>query len=278
MTADKPNTPLETTASELSAEQIARSIRMTRTALDHGADELPYEISERLRAIRVRALAQAQQNTRVHTANPANAITEALNWRGTLAKWFKGSVAVSAFALALMISVVSIRSELTTDVAVSDRAISMSASTSATSPVASSEVSPLQPMANGAVNPAHPNNHNALLSASNQAPIAQASRNPERNSPAVSHTYGAGKVQTIASASEALETTRNDLVARTAPSAVNSANSTVPSTDDEIGMILHEQIPLQAYLNDDFARFANHQGINSIEKVSNTTVNADPEQ
>ena len=45
----------------------------------------------------------------------------------------------------------------------------------------------------------------------------------------------------------------------------------VSSTDAEIDMVLREEIPLQAYLNDDFTRYANHQGLEQIEQNSTTT-------
>ena len=64
MTADTRKKDHENTPIELSVEQIAYSVQVTRAALDHGSDELPYEISERLRAIRVRTRAsQAKRQT-----------------------------------------------------------------------------------------------------------------------------------------------------------------------------------------------------------------------
>ena len=66
-----------------------------------------------------------------------------------------------------------------------------------------------------------------------------------------------------------------------APAPVLAAAKTADvggSIDDDIALVLHEQIPLQAYLNDDFARFANHQGLSQIEQQSNSNNSASPEQ
>lgn len=277
MTADTQNTHSKNSSTELSLEQIAYSVRVTREALDQGADDLPYEISERLRAIRVRALAQAKQSTTVQEPTPTTHRSDVFNWRHQLAGWFKGGVAVSAFALALMISVVSIRSELTTDVAVSDRAMSMSAHSTEANQAASNESS--IPSGAQTANPVNTSKitPNSLLSmghANNNVHTAP-SHNRERNASAQNNSYAGGS--TLAVNNAPVSTLARAELANPAPTAT-SVNHNTASVDDEISMVLHEQIPLQAYLNDDFARFANHQGISSIEKLSNTTGNSSPEE
>lgn len=275
MTADTSNTYGNKISTELSAEQIARSVQITRAALDQGADELPYEISERLRAIRVRALAQAKQAP-VPTTQHSKTATSS-KWHHQLVGWLKGGIAVSAFALALAISVVSIRSELTTDVAVSDRAISMSNSTSnaANEQIAArSESDTATHSANAAISTGKntTNASNTLLSMSSHTRTG-AAHPPERNPAVENIAYGRANAAMSARPTSAPAATvaHAELAnpAATAPQAIQTS----AVEDDEIAMVLHEQIPLQAYLNDDFARFANHEGLSHIEKLSNTTSN-----
>ena len=263
MTADTQNKDHKNTLIELSVEQIAYSVQVTRAALDHGTDELSYEVSERLSAIRVRALAQAKQNAQQPAQEKTNAVTEIFNWRDKLAGWLKAGVAVSAFGLALVISVVSIRSELTTDVAVSDRAISMTES-SATSTANTQNAQAIS----------SPESTHALVDSANTATLHSATaphqhgRNTNINTSAKGNTSSAPAIATA------------DLAYQAPVPALAGANSAngAASVDDEIALVLHEQIPLQAYLNDDFARFANHQGLSTIEKLSNTNSSASPEQ
>ena len=263
MTADTQNKDHKNTPIELSVEQIAYSVQVTRAALDHGTDELSYEVSERLRAIRVRALAQAKQNAQQPAQEKTNAVTEILNWRDKLAGWLKAGVAVSAFGLALVISVVSIRSELTTAVAVSDRAISMTES-SATSTANTQNAQAIS----------SPESTHALVDSANTATLHSATaphqhrRNTNINTSAKGNTSTTAVIATAELAYQAPVP---------ALAGANSANGAA-SVDDEIALVLHEQIPLQAYLNDDFARFANHQGLSTIEKLSNTNSSASPEQ
>ncbi len=259
MTADTQNKEHKNTPIELSVEQIAYSVQVTRAALDHGTDELSYEVSERLRAMRVRALAQAKQNTQQPEQEKTNAVTEIFNWRDKLAGWLKAGVAVSAFGLALIISVVSIRSELTTDVAVSDRAISM-AESSSTSTANTQNAQ--------AIN--SPESTHALVSSANTATL-HSETVPHQHGRNTSAKRNTSSVPTIAIADLAYQAPAPVLA------GANSANGAA-SVDDEITLVLHEQIPLQAYLNDDFARFANHQGLSTIEKLSNTNSSASPEQ
>ncbi len=272
MTADTSNTYGNKISTELSAEQIARSVQITRAALDQGADELPYEISERLRAIRVRALAQAKQAP-VPTTQHSKTATSS-KWHHQLVGWLKGGIAVSAFALALAISVVSIRSELTTDVAVSDRAISMSNSTSNAANeqmVAHSESDTATHSANAAISAGKntTNASNTLLSMSNHTRTG-AAHPPERNPAVENMAYGhANAMSARPTTAPAATVAHAELANPAAPQAVQTS----AVEDDEIAMVLHEQIPLQAYLNDDFARFANHEGLSHIEKLSNTTSN-----
>ena len=275
MTADTRNTNHENTPIELSVEQIAYSVQVTRAALDHGSDELPYEISERLRAIRVRALAQAKQSVQQPEQKKADAVVELFNWRHKLTGWFKAGVAVSAFALALMISVVSIRSELTTDVAVSDRAISM-AEPSSTS-IASQQASAQTAEPNGAnqavVSSASPESAHTLVGSANTAKRHTTTAPQQYAHDAGAKESSASSVSAISTADLAYQAPAPALAGTNPASSVASA-----SFDDEIGLVLHEQIPLQAYLNDDFARFANHQGLSTIEKLSNTNSSTNPEQ
>ena len=275
MTADTRNKDHENTPIELSVEQIAYSVQVTRAALDHGSDELPYEISERLRAIRVRALAQAKQSVKQPEQEKADAVVELFNWRHKLTGWFKAGVAVSAFALALMISVVSIRSELTTDVAVSDRAISM-AEPSSTS-IASQQASAQTAEPNGAnqavVSSASPESAHTLVGSANTAKRHTRTAPQQYAHDASAKESSASSVSAISTADLAYQAHAPALAGTNPASSVASA-----SFDDEIGLVLHEQIPLQAYLNDDFARFANHQGLSTIEKLSNTNSSTNPEQ
>ena len=265
MTADKytPTTPSAHT--EISMEQIAHSIRMTRDALDNGVDELPYDITERLRAARVRALAQAKSNTATVEKSHQKDISDIFNWKHKMTNWLKGGIAVSAFTLALVISVVSIRSELTTNVAVADRAISMTGSTSTetTTPATGSAIeqtASTEPLTTQS-NPNMLDNAKATLHAST-APLHHHGSNPtaiaatKENSALVKNSPAA-----ITASAEAIRPTPST---QTAPTGIAGLSA----VDDEIGMVLREQIPLQAYLNDDFARYANHQGLDTIEKTS----------
>ena len=263
MTADTRNKDHENTPIELSVEQIAYSVQVTRAALDHGTDELSYEVSERLRAIRVRALAQAKQNAQQPAQEKTNAVTEILNWRDKLAGWLKAGVAVSAFGLALVISVVSIRSELTTDVAVSDRAISMTESS------ATSTANTQNAQAISSAESTH-----AQVDSANTATLHSATAPHQHRRNTNINTSAKGNASTTAAIATA------ELAYQAPVPALAGANSAngAASVDDEIALVLHEQIPLQAYLNDDFARFANHQGLSTIEKLSNTNSSASPEQ
>lgn len=270
MTADTRNTNHENTPIELSVEQIAYSVQVTRAALDHGSDELPYEISERLRAIRVRALAQAKQSVQQPEQKKADAVVELFNWRHKLTGWFKAGVAVSAFALALMISVVSIRSELTTDVAVSDRAISMTEPSPAS--IASKQINEQTTVSSNTPESAH-----ALVGSTNMAALHSTTAPHHHGRNTNAKGYGASSTTTVAMTELAAQAP-TPVLAGANPASNSVSASTTSFNDDEIGLVLHEQIPLQAYLNDDFARFANHQGLSTIEKLSNTNNSATPEQ
>ena len=278
MTADTPNKDHKDTPIELSVEQIAYSVQLTRAALDHGTNELPYEISERLRAARVRALAQAKQSTAQTEAEQNNAVADLFNWRHKLTGWFKAGVAVSAFALALSISVVSIRSEITTDVAVSDRAISMTESSSTiVADQASTE-------AQSAVSNDSPDTAHALVGSANTHTAKRhsttAPHQDGRDSSRVTSNTAAAKINHADSTAATVALAAAEL-ADQAPAPVLAAAKTADvggSIDDDIALVLHEQIPLQAYLNDDFARFANHQGLSQIEQQSNSNNSASPEQ
>lgn len=264
MTADKHTTNTPSAHTEINMEQIAYSIRVTREALDHGADELSYDITERLRAARVRALAQAKQSPviAVETAK-TSALGDLFSWKHKMTAWIKGGIAVSAFTLALMISVVSIRSELTTDVAVSDRAISMAepTTTEATNHTAGQGTASEQLSADNA---------SALLGKASSTPQHRHGHSSTTTQEFGGNTSALSKNNaSTATVAAAQATNPSPAVMRTAP--VTTASSTdypAISVDDEIGIVLHEQIPLQAYLNDDFARYANHQGLDTIEKNS----------
>ena len=266
MTADTQNKDHKNTPIELSVEQIAYSVQVTRAALDHGSDELSYEVSERLRAIRVRALAQAKQNAQQPEQEKTNAVTEIFNWRHKLTGWLKAGAAVSAFGLALIISVVSIRSELTTDIAVSDRAISMTESSS----TSTANTQNAQAISS-------PESTHALVSSANTATshsvVATAPHQHGRNTNSAINTSAKGNT----SSAPAIATAELAYQAPAPALAGAKLTNGVASVDDEITLVLHEQIPLQAYLDDDFARFANHQGLSTIEKLSNTS-STSPEQ
>ena len=270
MTADTQNQHSSKTQSNYSAEQIAFSIQLTRETLDFGVDELSYEVTERLRATRVRALAQAKSTVnsdhKQYTPVTSTAVT---GWHRQLINWLKGGAAISALTLAAVIAFVSIRSEVTTHVAVSERAMSLSSSPSDTTTAATTQETAEKTAPNV-----------EMSSASITQNHSERAHNPATTT-AVAHTQINTQPpqanRTLISKAPSLTTSaQNSLSAESKTLSVSPAErlsdtQLVSSTDAEIDMVLREEIPLQAYLNDDFTRYANHQGLEQIEQNSTTT-------
>ena len=269
MTADTQNQHSSKTQSNYSAEQIAFSIQLTRETLDFGVDELSYEVTERLRATRVRALAQAKSTVnsdhKQYTPVTSTAVT---GWHRQLINWLKGGAAISALTLAAVIAFVSIRSEVTTHVAVSERAMSLSSNSSDTTTAATAQET------------AEKTTPNVEMSS---ASTTQSHSEPVHIDPAATTAVAHAQTQpsqanrTLISKAPSLTTSaQNSLSAESKTLSVSPAErlsdtQLVSSTDAEIDMVLREEIPLQAYLNDDFTRYANHQGLEQIEQNSTTT-------
>ena len=271
MTADTQNQHSSKTQSDYSAEQIAFSIQLTRETLDFGVDELSYEVTERLRATRVRALAQAKSTVnsdhKQYTPVTSTAVT---GWHRQLINWLKGGAAISALTLAAVISFVSIRSEVTTHVAVSERAMSLSSSpsdatTAATTQETAEKTAPNVEMSSESTTQSHSEPVHIDPAANTAVAHAQVNTQPSQAN------------RTLVSKDRSLTTsTQNSLSAESkalsaSPAERLSDTQLVSSTDAEIDMVLREEIPLQAYLNDDFTRYANHQGLEQIEQNSTTT-------
>ena len=278
MTADKYTLDTEKNYTEIQLTQIARSIQVTRDALNFGVDEIPYDISERLRAARVRAIAQATQKSAVKQPAQHHDASDIFNWKHKMFGWLKGGIAVSAFALALMISVVSIRSELNTDIAVSDRAMSMvESSTSAYSVKNSTE--PANSTASAQQNnPTLSDNAKTTLHTA-MTPQQQHHRNSLIS--AKEPVNGQALLGGNSNHAAPLASAEINAQIKAAPVAATPTSKTISAdanADDEVTLVLREQIPLQAYLNDDFARFANHQGLETIEKTSFTNNTAAAEK
>ena len=280
MTADKYTLDTEKNNTEIQLTQIARSIQVTRDALNFGVDEVPYDISERLRAARVRAIAQATQKSAAKQPALHNHAGDIFNWKHKMLGWLKGGIAVSAFALALMISVVSIRSEFTTDIAVSDRAMSMTESSPSTfaHSIAKNKTEPENSVTTQQNSPALLDNAKTTL---HTAMTPQQQHNRNSLMPAKEPVNGQALLGGNSNQAAPLASAEINAQIKAAPVATTPTSKTTTAdanADDEVALVLREQIPLQAYLNDDFARFANHQGLENIEKTSFTNNTAAPEK
>ncbi|MDD2713695.1 MAG: DUF3619 family protein [Simplicispira sp.] len=93
-------------SSELAAERFARRLTVRLT---EGTSELPYDITERLRAARVQALSKRKITVPVHQTAPAvvrSGSSAALGWGGEAGNWWRsllGAVPVLALVAGLVV-------------------------------------------------------------------------------------------------------------------------------------------------------------------------------
>lgn len=98
---------LQTSSSELAQAYFARRIT---ALLTEGTNELPHDISERLRAGRMQALAKRKKVAIVHQIAPAIVqvgATAALGWRSEGGNWWR-SLMAAVPAMALVVGLVII--------------------------------------------------------------------------------------------------------------------------------------------------------------------------
>ncbi len=95
-----------------SAEQaslIARDVLLAREALDYGTDALPHDITERLRAARVRALSAPKKSVQ---ATPRKSTFNFGSWYQHLSSWMRSGIAVGAVAVAFILTLGTTQSDL----------------------------------------------------------------------------------------------------------------------------------------------------------------------
>ena len=100
--------PTTTPPAAMDASSIARSVLLAREALDFGAEHLSHDITERLRAARVRALSAPIQKT-------APAKQSSFNfgqWFNHLSGWLRGAIAASTVAIAFVLTFGTTQSDL----------------------------------------------------------------------------------------------------------------------------------------------------------------------
>jgi hypothetical protein len=210
---NQTDTPLSehTQQTTLDAASIAHSVLLAREALDFGADHLSHNITERLRAARVRALAVASNQKTSHATQSSHSNFNFGQWFNRLSGGLRGGIAAIAVTIAFLLTFGTTQSDL-------DR---------------------LSNKTNLATTP-----HSVMAS----IPEIQASR------ALVSNTATHAPIQTKAHTVE-LSTIDNIAYA----SAPNNSTDNLNPNDEQLDIFLHEKIPLQAYLNDDFNQYANHQ-------------------
>ena len=97
-----------TTSPSFTPEHVAHAIQITRHALNASADALPYDITERLRAARMQALAQvkkAHKPTVIHQATHEKSISDdLLGWLQRMPTLAKTLMAVPALCLAIVVA------------------------------------------------------------------------------------------------------------------------------------------------------------------------------
>ena len=99
-----PTTP----PAAMDASSIARSVLLAREALDFGTEHLSHDITERLRAARVRALTAPAQKT-----TPAKQSSFNFGqWFNHLSGWLRGAIAASTVAIAFVLTFGTTQSDL----------------------------------------------------------------------------------------------------------------------------------------------------------------------
>ena len=99
-----PTTP----PAAMDASSIARSVLLAREALDFGTEHLSHDITERLRAARVRALTAPAQKT-----TPAKQSSFNFGqWFNHLSGWLRGGIAASTVAIAFVLTFGTTQSDL----------------------------------------------------------------------------------------------------------------------------------------------------------------------
>ena len=117
---------LPSPSSDVAADQFAR--RLT-ARLSEGTQDLPYDISERLRAARVQALSQRKRPVLVHQTAPAftqQGSSAALGWGSEGGNWWRSllsAVPVLALIAGLVVIQFSQEEYSTTEVAEVDSAL-----------------------------------------------------------------------------------------------------------------------------------------------------------
>lgn len=92
-----------TTPQHLKTQHVAHAIQLTRQLLDAGVDDLPYDITERLRAARMRAIAQVKSHAPavVQEKHISDGLIGWLQRMPTLAKTL---MAVPALCMAIVVA------------------------------------------------------------------------------------------------------------------------------------------------------------------------------
>lgn len=215
--------PTTTPPAAMDASSIARSVLLAREALDFGAEHLSHDITERLRAARVRALTAPTQKT----APAKQANFNFGQWFNHLSGWLRGAIAASTVAIAFVLTFGTTQSDLGNLPTKADTVASAQPNSVVDTLPSVSSAPTSQTLMSNTV-------------ATNQSNANRANPNSTLRSTARSAAPESAPMTSVATA------------------AVNPN-----AEDEQIDIILREKIPLQAYLNDDFNQYANRQGVRS---------------
>ena len=251
MSTKDPNITENHTHAELTHEQVAHGILITQVTLTQGAHDVPHDIAERLRVARVRALEMQKTVQSSVTAAPAHKPSKRFNWASAFPAWLNSGLALGVFALVAVIATFSIRSDLGETVAMSSQVVDMAKSSVApesnlnASKGDATAAATMQQAADSASR--HTAGNESLAEASPRQLFA--THHGLDNADGAYSAYSA-KIASISSDMAPAEY-QVQPVQRS-----KLKDQAARSTDDEIELILREQIPLQAYLNDDFVAYA----------------------
>lgn len=221
-----------------SPDELARAIVVTRELLDFGTTRLPHETTERLRAMRMQVLSASS----VAAAQPdtAKIMVQPIVWWRNWNNWLKSGVAFGSVALAVLLTN-----------GVSHHGAAVSDSTTASNAMLSASSDNISVAANPATRG---------LSAQTTSVASLAAQQPTANTNVGAVASAATLTTLVASASQSsasLNPASKDAVAQ----SMAQVTATGGNEDAEVNAVLQEQIPLQAYLNDDFNYYVDRQTV-----------------
>lgn len=209
---------------------IAQHIKLARTALDLGTQELTHDITERLRVARIRALEQMQHKP--ETSISTNFSFNFGQWFGRLSQTARSAMATGAIAFVFLIALSTTRSDLSTQ---PSNQYSRNNTIELTAQNSNEATQAVISMANDSKNSPQNIQINART-APTRAPT-----------PALKLSNRSAKPTPV----------DNSTATTHARILVASHNSNKELNEDEqVDIILREKIPLQAYLNDRFTQFS----------------------